>query len=149
MSEKIILHFNLLGAFLYEGQPLKLGRKALSFLQYLIVYHERNISSAELIEEFWGEGSDDPASALRRMILKVRKLLRELCPGRTDLLLTLPDCYAWNPEVEFALDTKQFETACLEAGKKADEEKEELLLSAVSLYKGDFLAANDDAWAGG
>jgi DNA-binding SARP family transcriptional activator len=63
MEGKRSIHFELLGSFTYgsgeggeavkqESAP-KAGRKTLSFLQYLIVNHNRNISSEELIERFW------------------------------------------------------------------------------------------------
>lgn len=143
------LNFDLLGSFSYEGQTLKAGRKVLSFLQYLIVYHERNISAEELIEKFWPEGSNAPANALRRMLFKTRNLLREMYPGQEELLLTFPGCYAWNPEICLKLDIEEFEAACQIARKKEGDEQAEAYLLAVSLYKGDFLAANDDEWAMG
>lgn len=149
MSDKKILHFKLLGTFSCEGVTVKAGRKVLDFLQYLIVHHERNISTGELIEEFWPEHSDAPANALRRILSRVRSLLKEIYPEQEDILLTLPGCYAWNPEICLELDTKQFEAAFLEAGKKRGEEKAEALLFAVSLYRGDFLAANDSGWVMG
>ncbi len=64
MKTEKIIYFGLLGKFSCgdtkeekdRNSPLlgKLGKKALSFLQYLIVNHGRNISSEELIEQFWG-----------------------------------------------------------------------------------------------
>lgn len=146
MGEIKSLHFELLGSFSCEGEALKAGRKVLSFLQYLIMHHERNISAAELIEEFWPKSSDTPANALRRMLLRTRNLLKKQYPKQGELLLTLPGCYAWNPGVCLELDTRQFEDACLEAGRKKGTEQVEALLRAVSLYKGDFLAANDSGW---
>ena len=147
VSEKKILHFELLGTFSCEGIALKAGRKVLAFLQYLIVHHERNISVGELIEEFWPEHSDAPANALRRILFRARALLKEVYPEEEDILLTLPGCYAWNQDVCVELDAKQFETAFLEAGKKKGEEQLKALLFAVSLYRGDFLQANDSGWA--
>lgn len=149
MSKEIILHFELLGSFSHKGQSVKAGRKALSFLQYLIVHHERSISADELIEEFWPERSNAPANALRRMLCKVRDILEEMFPERDNLLQTLPGCYVWDPEVSLELDTEQFEQLCRKAGRTAGEEKEKLLLQAVSLYRGDFLSANDSAWVMG
>ena len=62
MEKKNVYHFGLLGMFICgsteeerarNGQMLgKLGRKALSFLQYLVVNHGRSVSSEELIEQF-------------------------------------------------------------------------------------------------
>lgn len=159
MSEEKKLYFELLGSFSYgyvedgkvneSGTVPKAGRKTRSFLQYLIVHHERNISSEELIEEFWPEHEGVSADTLRRMLCKARKLLEEMFPEQRKLLLTLSGCYAWNPEVCLELDTKQFENACLEAKRQNGEERERLLFQAVSLYKGDFLSANDSDWAMG
>lgn len=153
MNEKEPLYFELLGGFSYasadgrNGPPLKAGRKVLSFLQYLIVNHECCIPSEELIGKFWEENSADPAGALRYMLFKVRGLLKTMFPEQEDLLLTLPGCYVWNPKVRLNLDTERFEAACLEARKKKGKEHVKLLLLAVSLYKGDFLCANDSEWA--
>lgn len=146
MNKETILQFELLGSFSHRGQTMKAGRKALSFLQYLIVHHERSISADELIEEFWPERSNAPANALRRMLCKVRDILGEMFPEGKDLLQTLPGCYVWNPLVTLELDTEQFEQLCREAGRKTGEQREKALLQAVSLYRGDFLAANDSNW---
>ncbi len=158
MEGKMAIYFELLGSFSCQDtgstemesgiMPGRAGKKALSFLQYLIVHHRRNISSEELMEQFWTEGSSsDPAEALRTMLFKVRNLLKQMFPGENDLLLTLPGCYIWNPDICFRLDTEEFEAACMEARKKTGEEYLELLLKAVSLYKGDFLSSNDSEWA--
>lgn len=149
MGDKKVLHFELLGTFSCEGITCRAGRKVLAFLQYLVVHHERNISAAELIEEFWPEHSDAPADALRRILFRVRAFLKERYPEQEDILLTFPGCYAWNPEIRLELDTKQFETAFLEAGRKKGEERTKALLHAVSLYRGDFLSANDSGWVMG
>ena len=155
-EDKKILHFELLGSFSCEnmegrragdrGTALKAGRKALSFLQYLVVNHDRSISSEELIEAFWTERSQAPANALRNMLFKVRNLLKNIYPEYDDLLQTFPGCYGWNPDICLELDTEQFEAACLEARKKSKEEHLELLLQAIALYKGDLLPANDSDW---
>ena len=90
MEEKRVIQFELLGVFSYgdesdrrtneHGSALKAGKKTLSFLQYLIVNHERNISSQELIERFWTEKSNAPGNALRHMLFKVRNLLKSIFP---------------------------------------------------------------------
>jgi len=148
VSEKKSLAFELLGSFSFGGTgEARAGRKTLSFLQYLVVYHKRSVSSEELIEEFWPERSNNPGGALRRMLFEVRNLLKAMFPEQDDLLLTLSGGYAWNPDVCLDLDTARFEAACLEAGKKSGEERLMFLLSAISLYKGDFLPANGSGWA--
>lgn len=154
---KRIIHFELLGSFVYgsseggetskrESAP-KAGKKTLSFLQYLIVNHNRNISSEELIERFWTDsGSAAPANALRHMLFKVRNLLKVMFSNQDDLLLTFSGYYAWNPNICLELDTEQFEAACLEAGNESEDTYCELLLQAIALYRGDFLSSNDSEW---
>ncbi len=159
MEEKKIICFGLLGSFSYAltdgAHPpaavrtvsKKVGKKTLSFLQYLIVNYARYISSEELIELFWTEnGSSDPANALRNMLYKIRNLLKGLFPGYGEMLRTLPGCYAWDTEVCMALDTEEFERVCMEARKYTGRESAELLRKAVFLYKGDFLSGNDSEW---
>lgn len=69
-------------------------------------------------------------------------------PEKSDLLVTLPGGgYTWNHDVCLKLDVERFEAACLNARRTAGEEKCELLLQAVSLYKGEFLSGNGNEWA--
>ncbi len=150
MNEENIIHFGMLGSFSYgdTGIALKAGKKALSFLQYLVVNHDRSISSDELLDRFWNENSSSsPSNALRHMLFKVRNLLEDMFPDKKDLLQTFPGYYAWNKDICIKLDTEQFEAACLKARRTAGEEQLPLLLHAISLYKGDFLASNDHEWA--
>ena len=148
MSNEESIRFGLLGSFSYSyDKSVKAGRKALSFLQYLVVNHTRSISSEELLEYFWAEDiSNSPGTALRRMMFTVRSLLKEMFPDKERLLITLPGCYVWNPDICLVLDTEVFETVCLDAGKMSGEEKCTRLLQAVALYKGEFLAGNDSEW---
>lgn len=156
MEERKVVYFELLGAFTcgtaegdnQNGTLLgRAGRKALSFLQYLVVNHGRTVSAEELIEQFWTENnSADPANALRNMLYKIRNLLRTMFPEQDNLLLTRPEGYLWNTDVDLQLDTEQFEALCLEAGGKSEEEYCRILRQSISLYKGEFLPGNDSEW---
>lgn len=150
MNEENMIYFGMLGSFSCGDTEitLKAGKKALSFLQYLIVNHDRSISSDELIDRFWAENnSSSPSNALRNMLFKVRKLLEEMFPGERNLLQTFSGYYAWNKKISIKLDTELFEAACLKARKTSGEDQLPLLLNAISLYKGDFLVSNDSEWA--
>ena len=152
MEETKTIHFELLGSFscreARDGEKKnRSGRKAMSFLQYMIVNHTRNISSEELIRQFWAEQSNDPANALKNMVFKVRGMLKEMFPDQENLLVTLPGCYAWNPAVRLELDSEQLEQNCLALRKHSGELYLEKLLVSIALYKGDFLSGNDSDWA--
>lgn len=155
MEKGKVLHFELLGVFSCGSTEEerkkngvligKCGKKALSFLQYLIVNHGRNISAEELIEQFW-EDRSDPSNALRNMLFRVRSLLKSMFPEGEEMLLTLQNCYAWNAEIGIELDVEQFESLCLKARRTEGKEYGRMLCQAVSLYKGDFLSGNDSEW---
>ena len=153
MNGNKVIRFALLGTFSWgDGENCKWkqntasGRKAMSFLQYLIVNHSRNISAEELIDRFWSRRSTDPVNALRSMLFKIRKYLKEMFPEQENMIVTLHGCYAWNPAIRIELDSEQFEQACIKA-KRQPEAGAENLSGVLSLYKGDFLAGNDSDWA--
>ncbi len=157
MEGKKVVYFKLLGSFSYmdseeetgdqEISALNVGKKTLSFLQYLLVNHGRNISEEELIEQFWIGNSSDPANVLRVTLFKVRRLLKKMLPQYENVLLTFPGYYTWNSEFSLQLDTEEFERICLTAKRAVEEERCELSLRGIALYKGDFLSANDSEWA--
>lgn len=119
MTDKKVIDFELLGSFSHSGGvSVKAGKKALSFLQYLVVHHTRSISFEELIERFWPEDiCDAPGIALRRMMYTIRRILETMFPETDSLLITLPNCYVWNPDICLRLDTELFEAAYMEARK--------------------------------
>lgn len=151
------IYFGLLGAFFCgntqeeraKNSALlgKMGKKTLSFLQYLIMNHARSVSSEELIEQFWPENSSNPAGALRNMLFKVRTLLKSMFPEEDGLLLTCQDSYGWNPEIRLELDAERLESLCLQAKRAQGEKRCKLLCEVAALYKGDFLSGNDGEWA--
>ena len=91
MEEEKTIHFELLGAFSCresqagERRYTTAGRKALSFLQYLIVNHSRAVSMEELIGLFWADVSSAPANALKNMVYKSRNLLKTMLPDQGEL----------------------------------------------------------------
>ncbi len=109
--------------------------------------HARNIPSEELIDRFWAEGSSDPINALRGMLYKVRKFLREMFPEEENMIVTLRGSYGWNPDLQIELDSEQFEQICKEARRQPEAAAQILSGGALPLYRGDFLAGNDSDWA--
>ena len=151
MNGKKSIRFELLGLFSWgkeeddEWRRKTAGKKELSLLQYLIVNHARSVSSEELIERFWAQGSSDPIKALRGMIYKIRKYLREMFPEEENMIVTRRGNYGWNPALQIELDSEEFEQACREA-RRQPEAAAELLSQVLPIYKGDFLAGNDSDW---
>ena len=154
MTQEKKIYFQMMGLFDYHGEEknresdaLIRGKKSLSFLQYLIVNHTGSITYDALIDCFWGEGkSADPAGVLRYTMSRTRQQLAKIFPEYENLLLTVSNGYVWNPVVELILDSEQFEKMYMYAKHLEQEKQADAFLEAISLYRDDFLADNNDEW---
>lgn len=147
------IHINLLGNFdlRINGSSLSgLNRptsKLRSILCYLILYRDRAVTQAELIEAFYeDENQSNPAGALKMQIMRIRNMLTQLMGSGVSPILSHRGGYQWNPEVECLVDAEEFERLCAEAEQPdlSDTEKTERYRQAVDLYKGDPLLESDD-----
>lgn len=155
MAQAKKIYFQMLGSFDYHQEEADVGKrdiilkgkKSLSFLQYLIVNHIGSITCEALIDRFWGEGrSADPSGVLRYTMSRTRQQLAKMFPEYENLLLTVPNGFVWNPDVELILDSEQFEKMYMHAKHLAEEAQADAFLKAISMYKDDFLADNNDEW---
>lgn len=130
-----------------EAFPAGVGKKLSAFLEYLILNHDKVVSSEELIRVFWPEDrSTDPGNALKYTMHKTRGLLKKMFPEEDGLLLTQQGHYTWNPNVKIYLDTEEFERICLQARAQHDVAAFEALMEAIDLYSGDILTNCDEEW---
>lgn len=127
------------------------AKKPWSILEYLITFHNREIACSELIDLIWStKESANPNGALKTLMFRSRKLLEPFGLPTHQLIIQKSGTYAWNPDIRLTVDTDQFEELCKQS--KADsltrEQRLELLLEALDLYKGDFLPKSSwEAWA--
>ena len=86
MAEKKTIYFRLFGSFAYRQSAkekwkqldgsVSCGRKLRSFIEYLIVNHDSDISSEDLREKFWpADKSVNPSSSLKYTMHKARAVL--------------------------------------------------------------------------
>ncbi len=141
------------------GFSLTLGERTIScenkrsprvwtLLAYLIFFHEKNISTEELINMLWADNSDNPVSALKTTLHRARTLLDTLKPGAGhEMILAGKGSYRWNPEIPLSLDCQEMNRHFQES-ETDTENKLEHLLAALALYKGDFLSSlSSEAWS--
>lgn len=124
------LHICLLGGFLLTqaGKPLLFkSRKAEAVVAYLLC-QERPIPRELLLTQFWPASTPDQAAA------NLRKLLSDLRHTLQDYLLIDRQTVAFDHRAAYWLDTAEFNR--LLTGEETLVAQE----TAVSLYKGDFLA---------
>ena len=119
----------------------KRSKKLWLLLQYLVVHHTRAVAQSELIEILSREDEGvNPTSALKTQIHRLRDILSELGCDK-QIIVCINGAYSINPEIETEIDAEEFEKAFKEATSNDDsEEKLSLILNAVNLYTGDFLA---------
>ncbi len=119
----------------------KRSKKLWLLLQYLVVHHNRAVAQSELIDILSREDEGvNPTSALKTQIHRLRDILSELgCEKQ--IIVCINGAYSINEEIDTEIDAEEFEKAFKEAASTEDkEEKLSLILNAVNLYSGDFLA---------
>ena len=126
----------------------KRSKKLWLLLQYLVVHHNRAVAQSELIDILSHEDEGvNPTSALKTQIHRLRDILSELgC--ETPIIVCINGAYSINSEIDLEIDAEEFEKAFKEASSNEDpDEKLSLILNAVNLYTGDFLAkAAYESW---
>lgn len=126
----------------------KRSKKLWLLLQYLVVHHNRAVAQSELIDILSREDEGvNPTSALKTQIHRLRDILSELgC--ETPIIVCINGAYSINSEIDLEIDAEEFEKAFKEASSNEDpDEKLSLILNAVNLYTGDFLAkAAYESW---
>lgn len=118
-------------------------------LAYMSCHRKKEVTTQELVEVLWhDEDSDNPAGALKNLVYRLRTMMKKEWPD-CDFIMTGRGAYKWNPEIEIETDTEEFEKYCNAALKERDiDEKLNLYLRAISLYKGAFLPKlSGEYWA--
>lgn len=113
-------------------------------LAYLIYHRNRVVTQEELVELLWGEDNDsaNPLGALKTTLHRVRATLDALFPSAGhDLIVRRNGAYAWTEELQTDLDIVLFEDLYHQASLQSEAgPRLELLLQALSLYRGNFLS---------
>lgn len=126
----------------------KRSKKLWLLLQYLVVHHNRAVAQSELIDILSREDEGvNPTSALKTQIHRLRDILSELGCEKP-IIVCINGAYSINSEIDLEIDAEEFEKAFKEATSNDDtDEKLSLILNAINLYTGDFLAkAAYESW---
>lgn len=117
--------------------------KLIMMLSYLMIYHARKITAAELEDILWSdEEINNPRNALKNLSYRLRKVLKESL-GVNDLFVGERGTFCWNSEYAIEIDTEQFERLeeILKEKKDVNEENLDELKDTLYLYKGKLLPA--------
>jgi len=147
MEHQYLIRISMLGGFsmrcIIDGREYVLleehntSKRMWTFMQYMAVFHHREISQEELIEVlWWNEESSNPATSLRTILHRARAALVQLgFPEEKNVLLYKRGLFKWSPDVKLELDTEEFDR--LGSDRYIDDLEQSL--EALKLYKGDFL----------
>jgi len=117
-------------------------KKVWLLLAYLI-FCRNSAASQEHYLSLLGSGEDsaDPNGRLKAMFYRARTMLNQLSEDAGhNWIIRKNGTYAWNTDIPLHLDAEEFEQLCKSAEKTVNaEEKLNLYLQALELYKGDFL----------
>lgn len=158
MAEKKTIYFRLFGSFAYRQSAkekwkqldgsVPCGRKLRSFIEYLIVNHDSDISSEDLREKFWpADKSVNPSSSLKYTMHKARAVLSAMFPEYADdLIWTVRGYFIWNPDIKVKTDIEDFAGKCRSIRKKRKEIPVEDYLSVIRMYSGEILPGSNMDW---
>lgn len=122
-----------------KGQQAK---KPWNILEYLVYYHNRDISSEELVGIIWPDDTNvNATNALKTLIFRTRKLLSPFKIPAQQIITQNRGSYCWNSEIGLSVDAFEFEKLCNSSQKPglSTETRLDILAEALDLYKGDFL----------
>lgn len=143
-----VFRVQMLGQFSITRNGISLGdgenrsRKVWTLIEYLIANRNKTVSQDALYEVLWGydEESENPASALKNLVYRARKLLSVLVKGeKLDLIILDGNTYTFNKNIKIEVDAEVFESLIQEDENQSGELRIENLEKAVGLYKGEFL----------
>ena len=128
----------------------KRSKKMWTLLQFLVANHNREISQSELISLLWGEKeSENPVGALKTSLHRLRACLSALnLPEGVEIIVNSMGTYSLNNWLECDIDFDNFENLYKKSMlAQSEKEKTALYLTAIDIYKGDFLnKSKTDGW---
>jgi DNA-binding SARP family transcriptional activator len=153
------MQINLLGRFevIVDNeridQKISKAKKGWTLIKYLLMHLGETVPNYELYDLLWGgEQSNNPESALKTLVSRMRAFFNTCVEGLGDLIETDHGGYRWNTHVDAAIDVIEFENLCAilcdEGTEYASEEDFRAKFSRMMLlYYGDLLPANaQEGW---
>lgn len=116
-------------------------------LVYLVLHKEHPMPPRSICEAIWPEEeTENPGSKIKNLAFRLQNAFRDISDNR--LLISTPQGYQLNPELNIMTDLERFEDYWLKAQSAFTlQTKIELLKSAADLYQGNlFPTASSEHW---
>ena len=145
MKDNSKMKVKMLGQFeiSYKGVVLNVDTIRSNMIELLLVYllmnRHKEVLTTEMAEVLWREEeSDNPLGALKNLMYRLRRLLKETF-GEEDIFITGRGSYTFNPSIDVEIDIDVFEKELNQVEMVEHSQQKVKLISALSLYKGEFL----------
>lgn len=147
-NKKEKIYVQMFKDFLISYHDAKLGDdeinspQLLKLLAYIIINHKHKVSFDELIELLWYfDDSENPDHALRNLMYRLRKLIRQKLQIK-NLILTEKGFYYFNSfDYEAIIDAELFDAYCDQINEKSNQKDYQLCLN---YYQGKLLPMMSD-----
>jgi DNA-binding SARP family transcriptional activator len=131
-----------------EGRSKKLWL----LIEYLVTFRGKEISQNDLIDLLWpDENNGNPANTLKTLVHRARTMIAELkYENAKNIIIYKRGAYEWNADLNMVVDLDVFEKNIQDSKEPgiSIEQRLQLLMNAVEMYKGDFLPKLDmETWA--
>ena len=127
------------------GHLVNKSRKGISLVEYLILNHGRQVPRQRLINELWfSVKNENPESALKTLVSRIRKILNEECSGLGACIVSDRGGYRWDMMPGMEIDMLEIMEINEKLPREPDPAKRAVLCERlVSLYAGDLYLTGD------
>ena len=149
MAAKVTIR--MMGLFTVEAadgiheELMAKSRKGISLVQYLIFERGKPISSQRLIRELWsGSRNENPESALKTMVSRMRSMLSAISPELGNCIVSGQGTYRWQNQPGISVDALEIIDIFHALNKEVpDEEVLRKTDRLLDLFRGDLYLTGD------
>lgn len=140
---KMLGHFSMNYNGIIIDEATRSSKKLWYLLEYLIYFRDRDNQEEDIVELLWGNSKNkDPLNSLKNILFRLRKILADAgIENAKNIIVYSNAMIRFNTKLPISCDFEEFEKLCKLTINPilSEQEKREILIEAVTLYKGDFL----------
>lgn len=137
-------HFSMDYNGIIIDEATRSSKKLWQLLEYLIYFKDRANQEEDIIELLWSNTANkDPINSLKNILFRLRNILADAGIKNAKSIISYNNAMiSFNAPLPIICDYEEFEKLCKLATNPilSEQERRELLIDAIKLYKGDFLS---------
>jgi len=140
---KMLGHFSMNYNGIIIDETTRSSKKLWHLLEYLIYFKDRDNQEEDIVELLWGNSKNkDPLNSLKNILFRLRNILSDAgIENAKNIIVYSNAMIRFNTKLPIICDFEEFEKLCKLTINPilSEQEKREILIEAVNIYKGDFL----------